>query len=188
MEAVKTHLFENKGHTTLMHLKVFVDKDFPELRQLYEAAIQKHNTNLVANQFLDAGFDLYTPEQMTVSEPLTFVNFRVQCSAQLIHDSGKTHYCGYSLYPRSSLSKTNLMMANCVGVIDSGYRNHILGAFKLVPSNKDGIIALTQEVEKHGRLVQICHPSYCPIYVEWVDHFEQLSVPTERNMGGFGST
>lgn len=184
---VKDHLFQNKGHTQIMHLKVYVDKNYPELRQVYEEAVQKHNQRLVHNQFLDAGFDLYNPDSLFVSDPLTFINFRVQCSAQLIHDSGKVHYCGYSLYPRSSLSKTNLLLANSVGVIDSGYRNHILGAFKILEANHKNK-GHGQDVVKHERLVQICHPSYCPIYVELVNELEQLSGPTERNMGGFGST
>ena len=35
---------------------------------------------------------------------------------------------GYYLYPRSSISKTPLILANSVGIIDSGYRGNIKAA------------------------------------------------------------
>ena len=42
-------------------------------------------------------------------------------------------------------------------------------------------------VSEYTRLVQICHPSLCPIYVVLVDEEDDLS-STERGDGGFGST
>ena len=41
-------------------------------------------------------------------------------------------------------------------------------------------------VEKYQRLLQVCHPSLCPIFVVLIDNdnFEE----TERCSGGFGST
>lgn len=38
-------------------------------------------------------------------------------------------YAGY-VYPRSSIRKTNMLMANSVGIIDSGYRGEIFLTFK----------------------------------------------------------
>jgi dUTPase len=55
----------------------------------------------------------------------------------------------------------------------------LIGAFRNTGEN-------TYVVEKDVRLLQICHPSLCPIYVELVDESE-LST-TERGEGGFGST
>jgi dUTPase len=41
-------------------------------------------------------------------------------------------------------------------------------------------------VDKHTRLLQICHPTLCRIFVKLVDESE-LST-TVRGVGGFGST
>ena len=92
----------------------------------------------------------------------------------------------FYLYPRSSIGKTPLRMSNSVGIIDSGYRGHIIAAFDAPPefTCKGG----SYTVDAYQRLVQICPPdlSY-PIYVELVDAIEDLG-QTERGEGGFGST
>ena len=86
--------------------------------------------------------------------------------------------CSYYLYPRSSISKTPLMLANHVGVIDSGYRGNIIGSFRNLVEK--------YTVQKYTRLLQICAPDLRPLYVEIVS-IEDLDI-TSRNEGGFGST
>ena len=44
----------------------------------------------------------------------------------------------------------------------------------------------TYTVEKNTRLLQICHPSYCPIFIVFVKENDLSN--TERSTGGFGST
>ena len=94
-------------------------------------------------------------------------------------------YCGYLIHPRSSISKTELMLANHTGIIDSGYRGSLIGAFRWLPA-RDAGDSPSYTVDPYTRLLQICHPSLCPILVEIVDA-SQLAV-TERGAGGFGST
>jgi dUTPase len=89
---------------------------------------------------------------------------------------------GYYLFPRSSIAKTQLMMANHVGVIDSGYRNNLLGAFRYLPLGEEK----TYKIASGTRLVQICHPSLLPIYVSLLTD-EKYLTKTQRT-GGFGST
>jgi dUTPase len=72
------------------------------------------------------------------------------------------------------------MLANHVGIIDSGYRGNLIGAFRCLLPDKNYI------VEQFTRLLQVCHPSLCPIYVVLVE--ESDLVDTERGAGGFGST
>ena len=60
----------------------------------------------------------------------------------------------YQLYPRSSLSKYPIMLANHVGIIDAGYRGNLIAAFR---SFQDDF-----KIEKGIRLVQICHPTLLP--------------------------
>jgi dUTP pyrophosphatase len=86
---------------------------------------------------------------------------------------------GYYMYARSSISKTPLMLANHVGIIDSGYRGVLMAAFR----NLD---LLQYNIQSNTRLVQITNPSLSPIFVELVDESE-LST-TARGSGGFGST
>jgi dUTP pyrophosphatase len=86
----------------------------------------------------------------------------------------------FQIYPRSSLSKTPLMLSNHVGIIDCGYRGNIKGAFRCL--NVDQFY-----VQKFTRLLQICHPSLSKIRVFLVENENDLS-STERGDRGFGST
>jgi dUTP pyrophosphatase len=103
------------------------------------------------------------------------------------------------MHPRSSLSKTPLRLANSTGIIDAGYRGHLIGMFDVIhSSNKKEIqkieIQNTKELvpdfygAKYERYLQICAPSLVPIVVEVVSSMEELGEETERGDGGFGST
>jgi len=157
-----------------VHLKLYVHGD-KELKQLYQDTVDKHNTALANTLYPDAGFDLFCPvTQEYHGDKVTKVDFQVSCSAVYNHTN-----IGYYMYPRSSLSKTPLRLANSVGIIDSGYRGHLIGMFD---AKCDG------QLTQYERYLQICAPQLTPIYVEVVDTLEQLGDPTERGDGGFGST
>jgi len=176
-----------------MYLKIFVENE--ELKQKYIEAIDKNNqklVDLVVN--IDAGFDLFSPFDNTciLSEPCK-INFGVKCEASMVYANNATIPTGFYMYPRSSLSKTPLRLANSVGIIDSSYRGDLIGMFDVVShtSLKKGSLESVLydtyyfDVEKHQRLVQICSPNLLPIYVELAD--QELSATT-RGDGGFGST
>ncbi len=123
------------------------------------------------NHLTDSGFDLYCPEDLVVPPGATvFVDLGVRCQVE-----GATH--GYYLYPRSSLSKTPLRLANSVGIIDAGYR----GTLKAAVDNRSGE---AYGIKKGDRLFQICMPSLEPFGVR----FAATDRATERGEGGFGST
>ena len=44
-------------------------------------------------------------------------------------------YHGYYLYPRSSIVKTGLRLANSVGIIDAGYRGEIIAVVDNIDKN-----------------------------------------------------
>ena len=68
----------------------------------------------------DVGFDLYLPTDVTIHPGETeFINLGIRAEYQ--SDIDGTYY-GYQLYPRSSISKTKIRLANSVGIIDSNYR------------------------------------------------------------------
>jgi dUTP pyrophosphatase len=120
------------------------------------------------------------------------VDFKIKCSGQMYCDTGKIFDTGYYMYPRSSLSKTKLRLANSVGIIDSGYRGNLIGMFDVVNIENNDTNRLDAGADYfakvNDRLIQICAPGLVPIYVEIVDFIEDLGNKTERGSGGFGST
>jgi dUTP pyrophosphatase len=82
------------------------------------------------------------------------------------------------LFPRSSISKTQLALANSVGVVDSNYRGPIKLRFKRT-SNTVG--SLYRPGERVGQLIIM------PIPTVELEEVEDLS-ETSRGEGGFGSS
>ncbi len=81
------------------------------------------------------------------------------------------------IFPRSSIHKTAMLLANCVGVIDSDYRGEVSFVFRelkeTTPNYKVG--------DRVGQLVIMRLP-----YINILE-VEELS-DTERGSGGYGST
>ncbi len=165
-------------------LKLYIEDD--ELKEHYKTVVEKHNQDFLNKKYPDSGFDLYAPKSVTFTDDnkVVFIDYLIK--SQMVYCNGENdnvENSAFYMYPRSSFSKTPLILGNHVGVIDSGYRGHLMGAFKYFSScdYPDEYI-----VEKHQRLLQVCHPSLCPIFVKIIDtdNFEE----TERGSGGFGST
>jgi dUTP pyrophosphatase len=181
-------------------LKLAVSKSDAELAELYKTHIDKHNESLLNSSFPNSGFDLFVPQEAEFETDFVtkFVDLKIKgemiyCDKTMeveVEDGdgeeitlhGVSYSCAYYVYPRSSISKTPLMLANHVGIIDSGYRGNLLAALRKLPSGE----SRPYVVEKHTRLFQICHPTLCPVYVVLVDESELNS--SERGEGGFGST
>jgi len=80
------------------------------------------------------------------------------------------------VFPRSSISKTSLILSNSVGVIDSGYRGSIMFKFRYP---EEGMI---YEVgERVGQIIIVPYPQIT------FNEVQELS-STDRGEGGFGST
>lgn len=86
------------------------------------------------------------------------------------------------VFPRSSVYKKDLIMSNCVGVIDSGYRGEIMARFNLAgrPDDSDGL-PMYKKGERIAQMVIVKLPD-----VELVEADELGQ--SERGEGGFGST
>ena len=195
----------------IMTLKLFVDGD-DELKKKYIESANKHNQKIFNNSsHIDAGFDLFSPRVADPIElyhygdkrrffgpcwpdlpPVNKLDFQVCCSAQMICDAGsnirKCFNTGYYMHPRSSLSKTKLRLANSTGIIDAGYRGHIMGMFDVVGKKDENLIDCDFMGNVYDRYVQICAPGLVPILVEVVDSLDDLGEQTARGSGGFGST
>jgi dUTP pyrophosphatase len=174
----------NTNIPQLMVLNLFVE-DNDILKNTYLLAAQKHNLSLLEEpHFFNSGFDLFLPEdQSFTSNTVNKASFKVKCSAQIVNlltDDNRQFYTGYYMYPRSSLSKTQLRLANNTGIIDAGYRGPLIGMFDCLVNE--------YTVSSFTRLLQICAPGLVPIYVRVIDTIGELGPNTSRGEGGFGST
>jgi dUTP pyrophosphatase len=122
----------------------------------------------------DAGLDM-TAIQYTVDPDYNFLEYHTGIAVEIPEG-----YVGL-LFPRSSVSKTDLVLANCVGVVDSGYRGEIRFRYKFARKEYFANVRRFQEGERVGQLVIIPYPA---IELEQVEHLSD----TERGEGGYGST
>ena len=118
----------------------------------------------------DAGLDLYVLQDDTFKAGETKkIKLGISCENQ----DGK----GYFLFPRSSISKTPLRMANSIGLIDAGYRGEIMAVC-------DNIKDYYFSIKKGDRLFQLVSSDLSDIEFSIVDKLSD----TTRGAGGFGST
>ena len=118
----------------------------------------------------DAGLDLYVLEEITI-EPGETKKIKLGISCEPSDNKA------YFLFPRSSISKTPLRLANSIGLIDGGYRGEIMAMC-------DNIKTEGYLVEKGQRLFQLVATDSSPIHYELADELNT----TTRGEGGFGST
>jgi dUTP pyrophosphatase len=187
LDALGNRLLEIYGE--YMYLKIYVDGQ-DDIKEKYRIEADKHNNKVSQDiSTIDAGFDLYTPKPVTViKDQVNKIDFQICCAAQRHFYSTTTtektsHNTGFYMYPRSSISKSPIRLANNVGIIDAGYRGHVMGMFDVAYWAND-----IYDLKRFERYVQICAPKLSPIIVEIVETMDQLGEQTARGSGGFGST
>ena len=120
----------------------------------------------------DAGFDLF----LNITEPVTVQpgqTTKVSCGIAM--EIPQNHFG--MVIPRSSLSKPSLMLANTIGIVDSGYRGDIMAAVRNIGS--------APEVLNPGdRLFQMVIIPFVQVSFNPVEELSE----TDRGQGGFGST
>ena len=156
----------------------------------------------------DSGFDLPLSQDIKISKNrLETINFGITCSmtkvkkreyiddSQYIDENNKYMAenipISYYLYPRSSISSMGIMLANSVGIIDQGYRGHIMAKIRYIPICTNFLWELfwswwpsSKSLKKGTKLFQICAPNLEPFTVNIVDELDS----TERGSNGFGSS
>jgi dUTP pyrophosphatase len=118
----------------------------------------------------DAGMDL------TITKEIENTTFSVSYGFGIAIEIPKG-YVGL-VFPRSSVRNQDLILSNCVGVIDSGYRGELQATFK----KTNGLDSIKYKVGDRG--AQIIILPYPTIYMTEVPELSN----TERGEGGFGST
>ena len=97
-------------------------------------------------------------------------------------------------FPRSSVSKYNLVLANCIGLIDADYRGEVLLRFKYIWQPEDYRIRTDNLLEGHVNFTKLYNKGdkVCQLKVTKVENVEFVLVDeldsTNRGEGGFGST
>ena len=165
-------------------LNLYVNSKNADLVRLYESHVKKHNAKINENPLPDSGFDIFVPEVTEFDKEIdsVFINHEIKCEMYFLNAQLKAETCAFYVYPRSSFSKTPLLLANHTGIFDASYRGWVIGAVRCLKLGDNGVY----RVDRHTRLLQICHPSLCPIYVKLV--VEEEITTTARGDGGFGST
>lgn len=152
----------------------------------------------------DAGMDL-TAVSVNYNKETNTIDYNTGIAIEI-----PKGYVGL-LFPRSSISKKNLILCNSVGVIDSGYRGEIIFKFKTVIEYIDIVNSenFQNQLEKglfdiylsnenyfydqktsvniyklHDRIGQIIILPYPQVKFNEVSELSS----TERGEGGFGST
>ena len=120
----------------------------------------------------DAGMDLVATS--IISETDTQITYGVGLALEIPNG-----FVGL-IFPRSSVRKTRLMLSNCVGVVDSGYRGELQATFNKVNQNS----IADNDYQVGDRIAQIMIIPHPPIEFEETDELSD----TERGDGGFGST
>jgi dUTPase len=180
--------------TVPSHLTLYVYVEDNTFRKVYMDAANKHNDKVCNTSYPDAGFDLFLPFRISAKDnilldydvsakpflPDGFCDMKVKAA---MYEGVQP--VGYYMYPRSSISKTPLRLANSIGIIDSGYRGNLGAKFDVKPGCVEEWVS-----NEYHRLLQICSGTLKPFRVVIVDSVEQLNKygDTERGEGGFGST
>ena len=120
----------------------------------------------------DAGMDLVATS--IISETDTQITYGIGLALEI-----PKGFVGL-IFPRSSVRKTRLMLSNCVGVVDSGYRGELQATFNKVNQNS----IADNDYKVGDRIAQIMIIPHPPIEFEEADELSD----TERGEGGFGST
>ena len=158
---------------SLLQLEL-VDSNDSELREMYN---NQHKSSLEKAPYFDSGFDLFCPRDLVCTAGQTT---KIKLGVKIAVFNGVNSdvpSVGYYMYPRSSISKTPLRLANSVGIIDSGYRGELMAVVDN-RSNED------YSIQRGQRLFQVCRADLSPVtQLEFTTLNE-----TQRGAGGFGST
>ena len=134
----------------------------------------------------DAGYDLYA---VSKTETEKYIEYGTGIAIEI-----PAFYVGL-IFPRSSVTEKDLILKNCVGIIDSQYRGEIRCRFARIPSTefKDLLMCKTyieivwnkeNQYEIGERIVQLI---IIPIPLVELVVSDELS-ETERGAGSYGHT
>lgn len=143
-----------------------------KVKRLHDDAVLPKSAHLT-----DAGADIVAIDDGRVEEDgkdIFYIEYKTGISVEPPE--------GYHLeiFPRSSVSKKNLVLANSIGVIDEDYRGEVLVRFKVLASNR----YFFAKYHKGDRIGQLVLRKTQRAEYEWSEELTD----TQRGTGGLGST
>lgn len=149
-----------------MHLKIYwkMKIKFKKLTPLAQTPYRKFD--------VDAGFDLYAISRTITDD---YVEYGTGIAIEI-----PDGYVGL-VFPRSSVTNYDLMLKNCVGVIDASYRGEIVCRFF---DNKRYISKDRKKYDIGDRVAQIVFVEIPKITLVEADELSS----TDRGVNGFGSS
>jgi dUTP pyrophosphatase len=133
----------------------------------------------------DSGLDLFIIQDEVIPAGQTkIVDLGICCQLRkqnfscIFNKMMSEKYYSYNMYPRSSISKSPLIVANSVGLCDAAYT----GTLKAALHNTDPINDFT--IKRGERYVQLAYSTLEEVSFKLVDELRD----TTRGSGGFGST
>ena len=134
--------------------------------------LNKHAVTPSYSKAGDAGLDITAiSRDIVITEDYEYIEYGTGLAFEI-----PVGYVGL-LFPRSSVSKKDILLSNAVGVIDSGYRGEVSFRFKRLAWDS----AIYNVGEKIGQLIIIPYPQI------QLEQAKELS-ETERGANGYGSS
>lgn len=156
-------------------------------------AVTKLNEQVIKRDPTDSGFNLPTPLAVVVP-PHKTVRVKLGVTATVRRaityqtpsgewkvDEDSALRLPFWMPPRSSISKTPLILHNHIGVIDAGYNGELQAALHNTSDEPYAVQQLHQ-------LVQIVSGDLTPFYKIAIHSHTEKPAATRRGSGGFGST
>jgi dUTP pyrophosphatase len=153
-------------------MKFLIKCETADIKQMYENHSTYHKG--------DSGLDLFITNDITIGPgEMKLVELGIKCQLQSSswYCPWKKNYHSYMIFPRSSICKTPLRLANSIGLCDSGY----IGELKAPLYNTSDT---SFDLKKGDRYVQLVAPNLKEVSFKIVSELRD----TSRGTGGFGST
>jgi dUTPase len=164
---------------------------------IYYKKIDKDSQAPIKANETDAGYDIFAHSGPRIVgkalddsnkhfSEISYIEYGIGLVFEPIN---KDHYI--QIYPRSSISKYNLVLANSIPIIDFSFRQEVLLRFRYLPDPADFtfdngrvFVTVNQDkiYQKGNKIAQII-----PSIVSSVNFIEVNKI-TESSRGGFGSS
>lgn len=133
----------------------------------------------------DSGLDLFCVDDILIPSGETkMVKLGIKCQSRKLSlcvwkwiNGCFYNYYSYFLFPRSSISKTPLILKNSIGLIDAGYTGELMAA--MYNTSSEPFL-----IKRGDRYVQLVNPNLEGVGFELTEDVRT----TTRGSGGFGST
>lgn len=144
---------------------------------MIELKVKKLNEEAVIPKYAKEGDACFDLTAISVRRTNIFIEFGTGLAMEIPEG-----YVGL-IFPRSSITKKDIMLKNSVGVIDSGYRGEIKFRFIKSKHTDDGSVFYQsyKEGDRVGQMMIIERPF---VNIKVVDELNT----SERGKGGYGST